>query len=458
MRATVLLLGSLLAMPTTTSAAEPVPAQPVALVAERPDPVADDDVKQEESEDPEVVAMRKRLDRLEAENSLREAELKQQLAAVEEQRQRLEAELNLAKQRLETELAGMEAERAKLEKQAALAEQQQQAELRALKFTNEKATLAMQVKQAELMDQQTTLQVAQLKDQQEMSLLQLTAMRRQEGLAALQHQIAEVDSRLTLLAKGNEIQAKVEHETPRPAEPFVDGTLTVSDRRIALNGPIIEGTADHIERRIHFFNNRSAEQPIFLVIDDCPGGSIMEGYRILKAMEASRAPIHVVVKSFAASMAAVITTDADRSYALPNAIILHHQPLSMMFGNLAQQEEWVRVLKEWATRLHAKTVAKMGISLDDFYKRMYAESVSGDWEEFADQAVTLKWVDQLVERIREDGVREQPTDLAPTPWWYFFGRTGAKEGGTPSDTVRLPRPRPFDAYFLYNRDSRYIWE
>ena len=47
---------------------------------------------------------------------------------------------------------------------------------------------------------------------------------------------------------------------------------------------------------------------IFIVIDTSPRGSVMAGYRILKAMESSDAPVHVVVKSFAASMAAAITT------------------------------------------------------------------------------------------------------------------------------------------------------
>ena len=51
----------------------------------------------------------------------------------------------------------------------------------------------------------------------------------------------------------------------------------------------------------------------------------MAGYKILKAMEGSAAPVYVVVKSFAASMAANIATQSKKSFAYPNAIILHHQ-------------------------------------------------------------------------------------------------------------------------------------
>tara|TARA_Y100000588_G_scaffold285246_1_gene302926 strand:+ start:226 stop:738 length:513 start_codon:yes stop_codon:yes gene_type:complete len=159
--------------------------------------------------------------------------------------------------------------------------------------------------------------------------------------------------------------------------------------RIALNGPIIGGTADHITRRIHYFNNQS-DAPIFLIIDDCPGGSVMQGYRILKAIEASKAPVHVVVKSFAASMATVIATDADYSYAYPNAIILHHQPWGWSVGNVSETKEWAETIQDWARRLHRKTAARMGLDLDEFYERMYKETVTGDWDEFADEAVKLK--------------------------------------------------------------------
>ena len=64
-----------------------------------------------------------------------------------------------------------------------------------------------------------------------------------------------------------------------------------------------------------FFNNKSKTDPIFIVIDRCPGGSGMEGARIVQAIKTSPAPVHVVVKSYAASMAAIILAQADHSYA-----------------------------------------------------------------------------------------------------------------------------------------------
>ena len=98
---------------------------------------------------------------------------------------------------------------------------------------------------------------------------------------------------------------------------------------------------------------------------------------------------NIVVKSFAASMAAAILTLADKSYAYPNALILHHQPSTWGGGNLFEMREKVKIFQDWAKRLHRPVAQKMGLSLEDFYKKMYENSVGGDWQEFADQAVKL---------------------------------------------------------------------
>jgi hypothetical protein len=38
-------------------------------------------------------------------------------------------------------------------------------------------------------------------------------------------------------------------------EPLQDGVLTITDRRIDLDGPIVSGTADYVCDRIDYFNN-----------------------------------------------------------------------------------------------------------------------------------------------------------------------------------------------------------
>jgi ATP-dependent Clp protease protease subunit len=132
-------------------------------------------------------------------------------------------------------------------------------------------------------------------------------------------------------------------------------------------------------------------------------------------------------------------------------------------GNLTQHRENVQELEEWWRRLADPVAAKMGITRDEFIKRMYAESSSGDWNEFADDAQKLKWVDVIVEEIEETALLRDPNSQAQQPA-ATPGRllhdplsTGAVEAqderGKPISL--LPRLNPLDAYWLYNPDGYY---
>lgn len=240
-----------------------------------------------------------------------------------------------------------------------------------------------------------------------------------------------------------------------------DGTLVVSDRRIPFNGPVTSTLADRVTTRINYFNNKDPKKPIFIVIDDSPGGSVMAGYRILKAMEGSEAPVYVIVKSFAASMAATITTLAEKSYVYPNAIILHHQiSQSFMFSsmNLTEQKENVEDLKKWWARLADPIAEKMGVTSDEFIEMMYQKTVSGDWTEFGDDAVKLKWADHVVNRIHETSLLKNPDAKKAV----VTTRSAAIENGlTPAvdengnPYMILPRRNPKDVYMMHNPDGFY---
>jgi ATP-dependent Clp protease protease subunit len=235
-----------------------------------------------------------------------------------------------------------------------------------------------------------------------------------------------------------------------------DGTLVISDRRIPLNGLITTDTADFITSRIQYWNNKDRELPIFIVIDASPGGSVMAGYRILKAMESSDAPVHVVVKSFAASMAAAITTLAKESYAYPNAVILHHQISSVVAGqlNLTQQREFHEESQRWWTRFGTPLANKMGITPDEFIKKMYARSSSGDWTEFAEQAKELKWVNHIVQGIDETSFTKDP-DTVESSKAAKQAAVAEEVDASGKPFVWLPRLNPKDVYFIYNSDGYY---
>jgi ATP-dependent Clp protease protease subunit len=411
-----------------------------------------EEAEKEEEKTPEEIAKeeaKKELDKLQQEAQLRSARLKAELAPLMEEKQRIEAELAL----LQTKQQEAHSE-ANLEKQQA----DFLASLRMAEMSRE-----MQAMQQQMQAMQTKMQINQLKSQAETAELTAEA-------AALQAELALLQTKRTAASVDKD-------EIQYPTQPLKDGVLTISDRRIPLNGGISSGSADYVTERIHYYNNLDEKAPIFIVIDKNPGGSVMEGYAIVTAMKNSKAPIHVVVKQYAASMAAVITTLADHSYTYPNAIILHHQMSSGMRGNLTQQKEQLEEGFEWAKRLADPVAEKMGVTYDEFTELMYKNNSDGDWAEFGDKAKELKWVNHVVEEIREEALVTAPTSRL-MPMFFFEGENPekaaampraltqyelfnsppqykVKEDGNGNTFYELPPLSPYDFYFLHNPDGRY---
>lgn len=369
-------------------------------------------------------------------------------APSQNERERLSAENALAEERLKAETSALRAEitRLKMEKELlseklsleALKRQEAQQE-NVIRLEEEKAKLSVD---AELAKTRAEYFANELKAVQAEASIEVTR---------LQNEISRIEMEEKRKAYAD---AKPQYlENPLKE----DGTLVISDRRIPLNGPITMDTADYVTSRIDFFNNANRKYPIFIVIDYSPGGSVMAGYRILKAMESSDAPVHVVVKSFAASMAAGITTLAKESYAYPNAIILHHQISNTLYGqlNLTQQAEVVKESQRWWTRLAKPVADKMGITTDEFIKRMYEHSSSGDWSEFGEQAKELKWVNHIVHGIEETSFTQNPNaKRSPAPQQAHASlKEEVDANGKPFSY--LPRLMPKDVYFLYNPDGYY---
>jgi ATP-dependent Clp protease protease subunit len=412
---------------------------------------------------PALLELRRQQEQLSIENTIADQQLRKDLAKLTAEKQRIELSNAVAQQRLQAEVAAMQADIDRLTKQAdlvnrrvALKEAERKAkldgELADAREKAERLRAANDLATAELAAR--TRDMTQREQEMRVRTAQLTLQR-----AELESQIARLNGELDLREKKDAWQHRVQADVPYAKEPFKNGVLTVSDRRIALNGPITMQTADRITERIDYFNNLNREYPIFIVIDSSPGGSVMAGYRILKSMQSSPAPVYVVVKSFAASMAAGITTLAKRSFAYPNAILLHHQLSSGTFGNVTETREHLKEVEEWWRRLAAPVAQKMGISLDEFIKRMYQNRSTGDWREFADAARKIKWVDDVAELVREESYTKNPdAPLHVTPNIVIPLRQAEAdplaEQVDPSGHryVALPRLDPVDCYYLYNPD------
>lgn len=429
-----LVWGSLLAAPLafaqpvfadTTPAAKPV--APIAATAG-----ADD--------------LKKTQEQLTLENSVADLRLKKELAALAAEKQRRDLESQIYGQKLQAELASRQAEIERLNKQTDLLTKSL-----ALKEAERKTRLDLDL--AGVRDN-----LEKLKAQNELAAAELAVKAR--AVALNEQEIKLRATELDLREKRDAVNNRVLADVKYTKDPFKNGELTITDRRIPLNGVITMATADRITERVNFLNNQNREYPIFIVIDESPGGSVAAGYKILRTMKGSQAPVYVVVKSFAASMAAGITTLATRSFAYPNAIILHHQLSAGAGGNLTEHRERVKDLEEWWKRLAHPVATKMGIGLDEFTKRMYQHRSTGDWQEFGDEAKKLHWVDEIVSVVHEESYTKNPDASAavrppvPAPLRLQQDDAITQEVDAQGHTfAKLPRLSPVDAYYLYNPDN-----
>ena len=418
-----LLVLALLAIPAVANAAETVVVNPAAVAAAPAVP----ELSQEEQE---MKELKNKVDKISYTNRLSDEMLKEQMKADNELLLRLTTENKLLSEKQKKELAELLARYARMKAESDIVSEQNRA--RKLQFDAEQLENDMEIKR---------LEYAEKKMKHETDLLKAES--------------DKLDIEIKLRTKKDEWKKEANTEPVYLSDPFdpKTGTLTISDRRIAMNYMVTSYTADQVNERIEYFNNISTA-PIFIVIDTNYGGSVRAGYNIIKAMESSRAPVYVVVKSFAASMAAIITTMAEKSYIYPHAMMLHHQMSSGTRGNMTQMKEALEAARELDRRINTPVARKMGLTLDQFRKKMYEHNSDGDWEEYGDNAVKLKWAGTVVNRIEETGVVKRPGTVPSIGFASMqVNISEEKTDANGNKYVSLPRIDPFDYYYLYNPDN-----
>jgi ATP-dependent Clp protease protease subunit len=181
----------------------------------------------------------------------------------------------------------------------------------------------------------------------------------------------------------------------------------------------------------------------------------MSGYMMLQAMETSKAPVYVVVKGYAASMAAIITTLAKRSFVYPQTIVLHHQASVGLAGNVTQLKEQLKWSKVWCERIFVKVAARIGTDVDDFVAQMYKGTSTGDWKILGDEAGRRKWVTDVVDRMAEDSLFNAtavpPIQAEPNPDGFNAGKT--QDGRV---RQQLPLLGPCDLWWMYDPTVEFV--
>ncbi len=397
--------------------AKTAPAQPEQpKTAERPAPPAEPEEKRAARLKIDRIAMEKA--RLDLSLEIAALKARRERSADDAERSRLETEAALRSAKLALEFADADEAKADAERTAAIA--------------SLKSTLASFESSVRARELETDLKIAKLELDNALGRLTAQAARhRREKEAA------------TIVAR-----EKLDY----PANPLADGVLTLSDRRIPLNGPITDPLARRIIDRLAFFNLRDPKAPVFIVIDNSPGGSLMAAYQVIQAIRSSKAPVHVVVKGNAGGVAAAIVAQAPHSYAFASSLLSHEQPELTARGNTTSVRERQEQTLVFFRRLYTPVAIKMGLTdADAFLKKLYENNSDAQWNEFGENSVKLKWVDHLITRAHETSI----DDLAPrTP------SDDAVEFRTFKDAsgktrIELPPLSPGDSWLLHDPQGVY---
>ncbi|WP_337374289.1 ATP-dependent Clp endopeptidase proteolytic subunit ClpP [Mitsuokella jalaludinii] len=102
----------------------------------------------------------------------------------------------------------------------------------------------------------------------------------------------------------------------------------LKDRIIFLGGPIDDAVANTVVAQLLFLESEDPDKDIHLYINS-PGGVVTAGLAIYDTMQYIKPDVSTICIGQAASMGALLLTAGAKCkrYALPNALIMIHQPL-----------------------------------------------------------------------------------------------------------------------------------
>lgn len=113
----------------------------------------------------------------------------------------------------------------------------------------------------------------------------------------------------------------------------------LEDRVVILDDEVNSYTASVVSTSLLYLEGRDSKLPIRLIINS-PGGSVMDGLKIVDIMNFVSCPVSTLATGLAASMGCVILAAGEPGmrFALPNTQIMAHQVSSGSHGTTADLE------------------------------------------------------------------------------------------------------------------------
>ena len=166
----------------------------------------------------------------------------------------------------------------------------------------------------------------------------------------------------------------------------------LKDRIIFVPGTITDDVANTVIAQLLFLQAEDAKKEIKMYINS-PGGEIYAGLAIYDTMKHLTCPISTIAIGVAASMASLILSSGTKGkrLALPNAMILIHQPLGGAQGQASDVEitaKEILRLKDLTTDILAKNTGQK--------KNQIEKDVDRDYYMTAEKAKQYGLIDKIL--------------------------------------------------------------
>ncbi len=136
----------------------------------------------------------------------------------------------------------------------------------------------------------------------------------------------------------------------------------LNDRIIVLSDEVNDATASLVVAQLLFLESQDADKDISLYINS-PGGSVSAGMAIYDTMQYIKCDVSTICMGMAASMGAFLLSSGAKGkrYALPNSLVMIHQPLGGAKGQATDIEivaKQILKTKENLNRILAENTGK----------------------------------------------------------------------------------------------------
>ncbi|MDD4802291.1 MAG: Clp protease ClpP, partial [Syntrophomonas sp.] len=169
------------------------------------------------------------------------------------------------------------------------------------------------------------------------------------------------------------------------------------------------------------------------VMLNSPGGDVFAASQIYTMLKEYPGRITVKIEGLAASAASVIAMAADEVYMSPVAMMMIHNPATIVFGEVSDLQSGIVMLSEVKESIINAYEQKTGLSRAKISHMMDAESWFNAWK-----AVELGFADKVLYTTEEN--QTEPPSAA-----YIFDRvtvTNALAKKLPQNQAGMPEPEP----------------